>query len=68
MDSLKIFSCSDSAEKFTKLIEQCSFATDNMQICDKIISLVFDLIASVPVIGYMCINDISSVEELEKYL
>ena len=57
-----------SAEKFTKLIEQCSFSTDNMQICDKIISLVFDLIASVPVIGYMCINDISSVEELEKYL
>lgn len=57
-----------SAEKFAKLIEQCSFAADSIQSCDKIISLVFDLIAAVPVMGYMCINDISSVEELEKYL
>ena len=50
------------------MITQCSFEAKNMQKRDRMISSVLDLIAAVPVIGYACVNDISSVEELEKYL
>lgn len=57
-----------SAEKFKRIIAQCSFDSENMQMRDRMISNVLDLIAAVPVVGYKCVNDISSVEELEKYL
>lgn len=56
------------AEKFKRLIAQCTFDADTEKQRDSIISCVFDLIASVPVIGYACVNNISSVDELEKYL
>lgn len=56
------------AEKFKRMIAQCSFEAENMQMRDRMISGLFNLIAAVPVIGYACVNDISSVEELEKYL
>lgn len=56
------------AEKFKRLIAQCTFDADTEIQRDSIISCVFDLIAAVPVIGYACVNNISSVDELEKYL
>lgn len=63
----RIFDLS-SAEKFKRLIAQCTFDANTEKQRDNIISCVLDLIDAVPVIGYACINDISSVEELEKYL
>lgn len=56
------------AEKFKRLIEQCSFDAGSEKSRNKIISLVLDLISAVSVIGYACIDDVSSVEELEKYI
>ena len=56
------------AEKVRRIITQCSFKAENMQMRENIICNILDLIAAVPVIGYACVNDISSVEELEKHL
>lgn len=56
------------AEKFQRIIAQCSFDSERVQMRDRMISDVLSLIAAVPVIGYECVNDISSVEELEKHL
>ena len=56
------------AEKFQRIIAQCSFDSERVKIRDRMISDVLSLIAAVPVIGYECVNDISSVEELEKHL
>lgn len=56
------------AEKVKRIIAQCSFEAENMQMREKIICNILDLIAAVPVIGYACVNDISAVEELEKHL
>ena len=39
-----------------------------MQMRNRMISDVLSLIAAVPVVGYTCVNDISSVDELEKNL
>lgn len=57
-----------SAEKFKRIIAQCSFEADSMQMRNRMVSDVLSLIAAVPVVGYTCVNDISSVDELEKYL
>ena len=56
------------AENVKRIIAQCSFEVENLQIREKIICNILDLIAAVPVIGYACVNDISAVEELEKHL
>lgn len=56
------------AEKVKRIIAQCSFEAENMQMRDRMICNILDLIAAVPVIGYACVNDISAVEELEKHL
>ena len=56
------------AEKVKRIIAQCSFEAENMQMQESIMGNILDLIAAVPVIGYACVNDISAVEELEKHL
>ena len=56
------------AEKVKRIMAQCSFEAENMQMQESIMGNILDLIAAVPVIGYACVNDISAVEELEKHL
>ena len=55
-------------QKFRKLIEQCTFDGKNEQDCQLMIQMILDLVERVPIVNYACINDISSVEALERHL
>lgn len=55
-------------EKYQKIVIQCSFDDKEKEQCNLITNMVLDMIENVPIIGYACVNDSSSVEGLEKYL
>lgn len=57
-----------AVDAITRIIPQCSFDDQSNVQCQKIIEIVADMISGIPVWGYDCINNESSVEELEKYL
>lgn len=57
-----------AVDAITRIIPQCSFDDRSNIQCQKIIEIVADMISCIPVWGYDCINNESSVEELEKYL
>ena len=56
------------AEKVKRITAQCSFDSGDIQMRERIVCDVLDLVEAVSVIGYACVNDISAVEELEKHL
>lgn len=58
----------NAVEKFYRLVIQCAFDEKNDKHCRWITDELLELIDKVPVISYQCINDISSVDELEKYI
>lgn len=57
-----------AVDAITRIIPQCSFDDQSNIQCQKIIEIAADMISCIPVWGYDCINNESSVEELEKYL
>lgn len=57
-----------SAEKFAKIISQCSFDGKNEDQREKMIFNIIDLVEKVPISSYACVNGADAVEELEKYL
>ena len=57
-----------AVEAMKRIIPQCGFDDRSNKQRQKIIEIVADMISCIPVFGYDCVNDESSVEELEKYL
>lgn len=58
----------NAIEAMKRIIPQCGFDDRSDIQCQRIIEIVADMISFIPILGYDCINDESSVEELEKYL
>lgn len=57
-----------AVEAFCKMIPQCTYNENDPRQCRRITALAAELIGAVPVIGYDCVNDPSSVADLEKCL
>lgn len=56
------------AKALRHIMNQSCFDETNSEQCENMLTYVLDLIEHTNVISYQCVNDISSVEELEKYL
>ena len=57
-----------ACEMISKIVPQCTFDEQNILERNRMIFLVADLLKEVKVFGYSCVNDVSAVTELEKYL
>lgn len=57
-----------ASEMISKIVPQCTFDEQNILERNRMIFLVADLLKEVKVFGYSCVNDVSAVTELEKYL
>lgn len=57
-----------AVEVMKRILPQCSFDEQSHAQRRKIIEIIADLIEAVPILSFDCVNNASSVEELEKYL
>lgn len=56
------------SEILRHIVPQCTFNENDINSCIGVIDLVADMIGKIPVIELGCVNDVSSVYELEKYI
>lgn len=56
------------SQSLARIMPQCSYDEKDGKSIDHMFSLLMDMIASVPVYAYECINHPSAVEELETYI
>ncbi len=55
-------------EKLTRLVPQCSFDSSSVISRIQIIDMVSNLVANVPIVAFDCLNHMSAVEELERFI